>query len=296
MNYYNSDTVIYIDGEFVKANEAKTDLYSQSLHYGFATFEGIRAYKTHNDTRIFKARNHFERLKKSCELCNIPFNWDVDALITATYKVLELNNLKNAYIRPLVYCEPKMDLNKPKQSSIMICAWEWNSYLGDRQLKMCISPFEIVGTASTYVEAKITGNQATSILASNDAKARGFDEAILTDRQGNIVESSSSNIFVEKNGKLYTPAKGNIFPGITRAAIIDICNILDIEVIEKDISVEFLKNADGAFLCGTAVEVTGIHTVEEIVFKQRWRDSIGATLQRAYKNVVLEKVDYEVII
>lgn len=296
MNYYNSDTLIYVDGQFVKADDAKTDLYSQSLHYGFATFEGIRAYKTHNDTRIFKARKHFERLKNSCLLAAIPFNWDIDNLIVETYRLLEINNLKNAYIRPLVYCEPKMDLNKPQQSSIMICAWEWNSYLGDRQLKMCISPFEKVSTKSTFVEAKISGNQVTSILASNDAKSRGFDEAILLDRRGFVTESSSSNIFVEKGGKLYTPSLGHIFPGITRATIIDLCAILDIEVIQTEIDTEFLKNADGAFLCGTAVEVTGIHTIEEVVYKQRWRDSIGATLQRAYKNLVLEKVNYEVII
>ncbi|MNJ97589.1 Branched-chain-amino-acid aminotransferase [compost metagenome] len=296
MNYYNSNTVIYLDGQFVKATEAKTDLYGQSLHYGFAAFEGIRAYKTHNATRIFKAREHYERLKRSCELTGIPFKWNIEDLIRQTYRLLELNNLKDAYIRPLVFSEPQMTLVAPEKVSIMLCAWEWAAYLGDRQLKVCISPFERPNPKSTKIEAKISGNYVNSILATTDAKNNGFDEALLLDANGKVAEAPGANVFFEKGGKLYTPAKGNILPGITRATIIELCKVLDIEVIEKEITVDFLKDADSAFFCGTAVEVVGIHTIDETVYRQRWRDSIGATLQRAYKNLVLEKVNYEVII
>lgn len=296
MNYYNSNTVIYLDGEFVKAREVKTDLYGQSLHYGYAAFEGIRAYKTHNATRIFKAREHFERLKRSCDLTGIPFNWDINDLIVKTYRLLELNNLKDAYIRPLVFCEPNMSLTTPKASNIMICAWEWGSYFGDKQLKVCISPYERPNPKSIHIEAKMSGHYVNAILASGDAKNKGFDEALLLDVKGFIAEAPSANIFIEKNGKLYTPALGNILPGITRATIIELCKVLDIEVIEKQISIDFLHNADSAFFCGTAVEVVGIHTIDDVVYRPRWRDSIGATLQRAYKNLVLEKVNYEVII
>lgn len=296
MDYYHSNTVIYLNGQFVKAAEAKTDLYGQSLHYGFAAFEGIRAYKTHNATRIFKAREHYQRLKRSCELTGIPFNWDIDDLIKQTYRLLELNNLRDAYIRPLVFSDPQMTLIAPEKTSIMLCAWEWGAYLGDRQLKVCISSFERPNPKSTKIEAKISGNYVNSILATTDAKNRGFDEALLLDASGFVAEAPGANIFVEKNGKLYTPAKGNILPGITRATIIELCKVLDIEVIENEITVDFLLNADGGFLCGTAAEVVGIHTIDDMVFRQRWRDSIGATLQRAYKNLVLEKVNYEVII
>ena len=296
MNYYNSNSVIYLNGQFVKAEEAKTDLFGQSLHYGFAAFEGIRAYKTHNATRIFKAREHYERLKRSCELTGIPFNWNVDELIRQTYKLLELNNLKDAYIRPLVFSDPQMTLIAPENVSIMLCAWEWGAYLGDRQLKVHISSFERPNPKSTFIEAKISGHYVNSILATTDAKRNGFDEALLLDNQGFVAEGSGANIFIEKNGKLYTPAKGNILPGITRATIIELCHILEVEIIEKQITVDFLKDADSAFFCGTAVEVVGIHTIDEVVFRQKWRDSIGGTLQRAYKNLVLEKVNYEVII
>lgn len=296
MQYYNSNTVIYLNGAFVKASEAKTDLYGQSLHYGLAAFEGIRAYKTHNATRIFKIKEHFERLKKSCELVGIPYPWDNKDLIKKTYRLLEKNNLKDAYIRPIVYSEPQMTLVAPEEVNIMICAWEWGAYLGDKQLKVCISPFQRPNPKSTFVEAKISGHYVNSILATTDAKKRGFDEALLLDMNENVAEGSGANIFIEKGGKLYTPSLGNILAGITRATVIELCKMLDIEVIEKQINVEELKNADSAFFCGTAAEVIGIHTIDDTVYRQRWSDSIGYVIQRAYKNLVLEKVNYEVII
>lgn len=296
MQYYNSNTVIYLNGQFVKAEAAKTDLYGQSLHYGFAAFEGIRAYKTHNATRVFKIKEHYDRLQRSCELVNIPFPWDKNELIKQTYRLLELNKLKDAYIRPLVYCEPNMTLIAPQEASIMICAWEWGAYLGNKQLKVCISPFQRPNPKSTFVEAKISGHYVNSILATTDAKSKGFDEALLLDMNENVAEAPGANIFIEKNGKLYTPSLGNILAGITRNTVIELCNVLDIEVIEKTISVAELKKADSAFFCGTATEIIGIHTIDDVVYKQKWNDSIGATIQRAYKNLVLEKVNYEVII
>jgi branched-chain amino acid aminotransferase len=296
MKYYDSGTIIYLNDRFVKAEDAKTDLYGQSLHYGLAAFEGIRAYKTHNATRVFKIREHFERLQRSCELVGIPYQWDNNELIKQTYKLLELNNLKDAYIRPIVYSEPNMTLIAPEEVSIMICAWEWGAYLGNKQLKIAISPFQRPNPKSTFVEAKISGHYVNSILATTEAKKRGFDEALLLDMQGNVAEGSGANIFIEKGGKLYTPALGNILAGITRATVIELCKVLDIEIIEKAISVEELKNADSAFFCGTAAEVIGIHTIDDTVYRQRWSDSIGYTIQRAYKNLVLEKVNYEVII
>lgn len=296
MDYYDSSTVIYLNGKFVKAKDSKTDLYGQSLHYGLAAFEGIRAYKTHNATRIFKIREHYERLRRSCELVGIPYPWNNDELIKQTYRLLEINNLKDAYIRPLVYSEPNMTLIAPEKVNIMICAWEWGAYLGNKQLKVGISPFQRPNPKSTFVEAKISGHYVNSILATTDAKKRGFDEALLLDMEENVAEGSGANIFIEKNGKLFTPSLGNILAGITRATVIELCKVLDIELIEKKISVTELKNADSAFFCGTAAEIIGIHTIDDTVYRQRWTDSIGYTIQRAYKNLVLEKVNYEVII
>ncbi|KQS41908.1 aminotransferase class IV [Pedobacter sp. Leaf194] len=296
MKYYNSNTIIYLDGRFEKAMDSSTDLYGQSLHYGYAAFEGIRAYKTHNGNRIFKAAAHFDRLERSCQLANIPFPWDKQELIKETYKLLTLNKLKDAYIRPLVFCHPNMKLNSPGGVSIFICAWDWDAYSGNKLLKLSISDYERPNPKSTPMEAKLSGNYVNSILATTAANVKGYDDALLLDMHGFVAESSGANIFLEKDGKLYTPSLGNILPGITRATVKELCTVLDIECIEKKLTVEDLRKADGAFLCGTATEIAGIASIDDIVFRTLWRESIGYTIQRAYKNLVLEKVNYEVII
>ena len=296
MEYYDSNTVLYLNGEFIKAAEAKTDLYGQSLHYGYAVFEGIRAYNTHNGTRVFKAKEHYDRLQRSAELMHIPFPFDKDELIKQTYKLLEQNNLKDAYIRPLVYCAPNMSLVPATDVSILICAWDWAAYLGNTLQKVCISSYQRPNPKSTHVEAKASGHYVNSILATAEAKSKGFDEAILLDMNNNIAEASGANVFIEKKGKLYTPSLGCILPGITRATVIQLCKTLDIECIEKNLSTEDLRTADSAFLCGTAAEIAGIASVDEVTFPTAWTDSLGATLQRTYKALVLEKQNYEVII
>lgn len=296
MQYFNSNTQLYLNGEFVHSKDASTDLYSQSLHYGYAVFEGIRAYNTHNGTRVFKAKRHYERLKRSCELVNIPFEWDIDDLVNQTYKLLKLNKLKDAYIRPLVYCAPNMTLSAPTSVNIMICAWEWAAYLGDKQVRVCISSYQRPNPKSTPIEAKVSGHYVNSILATTEAKTRGYDEALLLDQNEFVAEAPGANIFMEKSGKLYTPSLGNILPGITRETVMQLCNSLDIECIEKQITVKELKQADSAFMCGTAAEIIGLKSIDEDIFPLKWADSLGATLQRTYKCLVLEKQNYEVFI
>lgn len=296
MKYVNSNTVLYLNGKFQKAANSTAEIYEQSLHYGYAVFEGIRAYQTHNGTRVFKAREHFERLKRSAELVNLPFPWEVSDLIKQTYKLLQLNNLKDAYIRPLVYCAPNMSMVAATEVSIMICAWEWDAYPGNEQLKVGVSSYESPNPKSFPIAAKVTGNDGNSTLATIEAKRNGFDEALLLDSNGHIAAGPGANIFIEKNGKLYTPPLGSIFPGITRATVIELCHILDIEIIEKNLSVADVKNADSAFFCGTATEIAGIASIDEYQFPIRWNDSVGATIQRTYKCLVLEKQNYEVII
>jgi branched-chain amino acid aminotransferase len=286
--YFNEKTIIYLNGNFVKASEANTDLYSQTLHYGYGVFEGIRAYDTHNGSRIFKPREHYERLKNSCQLINIPFDYDIDDLINQTYKILELNHFKDAYIRPLVFCGPNMSLTKPNSVSIMICAWEWGAYLGDNLLNVTISSYSRPHPKSTKIEAKVCGHYVNSILAATEAKENGFDEAILLDTEGFLAEGPGSNLFFEKDGKLFTPKTGNILPGITRATVIDLCKNLEIELVEGEFLPKDLANADGAFLCGTAAEVIGLQSLENKKFGKDWNNTLGKKLQTAYKNVVLE--------
>lgn len=296
MQYYDSNTTLYLNGQFIKSAEAKTDLYSQSLHYGYAVFEGIRAYHTHNGTRIFKAKEHFDRLQRSAELMHIPFPYDKDDLIKQTYKLLKKNNLKDAYIRPLVYCGQNMSLGPGAETSILICAWEWDAYLGNHLLKVGVSSYQRPNPKSTHVEAKASGHYVNSILATTEAKSKGFDEAILLDMNGHIAEAPGANIFIEKNGRLYTPPLGSILAGITRATVIALCRTLEIECVEKHLTLEELKNADSAFFCGTAAEIAGIASIDHVPYPGNWDESLGATVQRTYKALVLEKQNYEVII
>ena len=287
--YFNEQTTIYLNGEFVKATKATADLYGQSLHYGYGVFEGIRAYNTENGVRVYKATEHYERLKKSCQMINIPFEYDVDDLIEQTYKVLEVNNFTDAYVRPLVFCGPNMSLTKPNSVSILICAWEWSAYLGDNLLNVTISSFCRPHPKSTKIEAKVCGHYVNSILATTEAKEKGFDEAILLDTDGFLAEGPGSNLFFEKEGKLFTPKTGNILPGITRATVVELCKDLEIELTEGAFLPEDLANADSAFLCGTAAEIIGLQSLEKKNFPKNWNETLGKKLQTAYKNLVLEK-------
>ncbi|WKK57919.1 branched-chain amino acid transaminase [Sphingobacterium sp. BN32] len=296
MQYYNQDTLIYLNNRFVKASSAGVDLFGQSLHYGYGAFEGLRAYSTHNGTRIFKAEEHYERLKKSCEAIGLPYTWNNRELIEKTYELLEVNNLRSAYIRPLIYSGSNMHLTSATSANIMIAAWEWGPYLGQNLLKVNISKIERPNPKSFPVGAKVSGQFINSILATSDAIQHGFDEALLVDQEGFVAQASSENLFIEKDFKIYTPPLGNIFPGITRQTVIDICKGLNFDIIEKRLSVQDVYEADSAFLSGTAAGIIGINQVDQVVYPEAWEDSIGASIQRKYKNLVLEQENYEVII
>ncbi len=287
--YFNEETILYYDGKYTKSIDAEVNLYTQTMHYGYGVFEGIRAYNTENGVRLYKATEHYERLKKSCQMINIPFEYDVDDLIEQTYKVLEVNNFTDAYVRPLVFCGPNMSLTKPSSVSILICAWEWGAYLGDKLLNVTISSFCRPHPKSTKIEAKVCGHYVNSILATTEAKEKGFDEAILLDTDGFLAEGPGSNLFFEKEGKLFTPKTGNILPGITRATVIELCKDLEIELTEGAFLSEDLANADSAFLCGTAAEIIGLQSLEKKNFPKNWNETLGKKLQTAYKNLVLEK-------
>jgi branched-chain amino acid aminotransferase len=287
--YYNENTIIYYNGEFCKASETRGNLYDQSLHYGYGVFEGIRSYATKNGVRIFKAKEHFERMKYSCEAIGIPYPFNNEELVAISYEVLQRNGLKDAYIRPLVSCSPNMTLTKAVGSHVLIAAWDWGAYLGDKLLNIGTSSFRRITPASFKVDAKVTGHYVNSILATQEAKDQGFDEALMLDIEGYVAEGPGANIFIEKDGVLYTPQKGSILPGITRATVLEICRELDMTVIEKKITREEIYEADSAFFCGTAAEVIGIASLDKRLVKRPWSGSLGAIIQKTYKNLVLEE-------
>lgn len=288
-NYYNENTVIYLNGAFVKASEAKMDMYSQSLHYGYSVFEGIRSYKTVNDeTKIFKAVEHFERLRASAQALNLPYTYDTAELITATYEVLKRNRIQDAYIRPVVYAPANMSFNLNTESYIVIEAWEMAPFLGDKLLRVMTSSFQRPNPKGFKIHAKAAGHYVNSILASQEAKRLGYDEALLLDMNDKVAEAPGANVFYEKDGTLFTPATGNILPGITRATVIELCEELNIPVKEKLFRQADMYGADAAFFCGTAAEVIGLQSLDDKPFTVSWNNTLSKLIQDSYKNLIVE--------
>lgn len=289
-NYYNENTVLYLNGAFVKASEAKMDFYSQSFHYGYSVFEGIRSYRTlTGETKIFKAEEHFERLKVSAESLNMPYAWSVNELTDATYELLSKNQLQDAYIRPVVYAPANMSFNQNTESFIVIEVWEMAPFLGDKLLRVMTSSFQRPNPKGFKIHAKAAGHYVNSILASQEAKANGYDEALLGDMNGNVAEGPGANVFYEKNGCLYTTAVGNILPGITRATVLELCAELNIPVEQKLFVKEEMYGADAAFFCGTAAEVIGMQSLDDKTFALPWEKTVSRTIQLAYKDLVVAK-------
>src|SRR5882724_3356389 len=290
-NYYNERTMLWLNGQLVKAAEATIDLYSQSMHYGYAVFEGIRSYRTASgDTRIFKATEHYDRLRHSALTLNLPYEYSTDELIEATYELLRVNNLQDAYIRPLVYAPANMTFNTNALSHVSIAAWEMAPFLGDKLLRIMSSSFQRPNPKGFHITAKASGHYVNSILASQEAKAKGYDEALLMDMNGHVAEGTGANVFFEKDGRLYTPPPGHILPGITRATVMEICSELQLPVEEKWFTVEEMKDADAAFFCGTAAEVIGWESLDGAPFKLKWNQSVSAVIQQAYADRVVERI------
>lgn len=287
--YFNDETIIFLDGKYVKAADAGVNLYNQTMHYGNGVFEGIRSYATEEGTKIFKSKEHYDRLHYSAEKMHIKLNYTVEELEAISYEVLKRNNLTDAYLRPLVYLGANMSLQPVEEVHVVIMAWEWGKYLGDKMLRLGLSSYQRPNPKSCHVEAKVVGHYTNSILATTEAKQNGYDEALLTDMNGHIAEGPGANFFLEKDGKLFTAPLGNILAGITRATVIELAKKLNIPLEEKFFTPEDIKAADAAFFCGTAAEVIGIESLDDYVFPKTWKDTKGAIIQRNYMNLVLHK-------
>jgi branched-chain amino acid aminotransferase len=287
--YYTDDTMIFLNGNFVQASKAGIDPFSQTLHYGYGVFEGIRSYESIYGTKIFKARQHFERLKRTCEMLDIPLNYSVEELGQLSYQLLEKNGFTAAYIRPLVYGGPNLSLNPAQEASLVIAAWRWGKYFGDKSLKVCISSYKRPHPETIKPEAKVSGHYVSSVMATAEAKKRGYDEGLMIDLNGFVAQGPGANFFFEKDGVLYTAPTGNIFPGITRETVFQICKELDIPVKEKLYKAEELFEADSAFFCSTAAEIAEVESIEGQMLSKPWKKSLGAIVQDAYKSLVLDK-------
>jgi branched-chain amino acid aminotransferase len=284
--YFNDKTVVYYNGHFVKAKEAGCSPYLQTLHYGLGVFDGMRAYQTPQGVKIFKAQDHFQRLRRSAEKIMLACPYQATELEQIAYSLLEMNKLKNAYIRPILLSADNMGLTASQESILFMGVWKWPRYLGEKLLHTCISSYQRPHPAAFPVDGKICGMYVNSIMATTEAKRKGFDEAIMLDYQGFVAQGPGANIFFEKDGVLFTPPAGNILQGITRRTIIDMARQMDIPVQEKHFSPQELMQADAAIFTGTAAEIAGIATINGIKLRREFNQTLCAQLSEHFMDLV----------
>jgi branched-chain amino acid aminotransferase len=262
--------LIWMDGELVPWNEAKVHVLTHSLHYGLGVFEGIRAYETKTGPAVFRLTPHIERLFDSAKIYMLDIPFTVDEIIDATKATVRENGLNSCYIRPIVYLGyGEMGLNPlPCPVQVSIAVLEWGAYLGDEGIKngvrMKVSSWQRHNVNSMPPAAKGTGMYINSSMAKVEALKAGYDEAILLSPQGYVSECTGENIFIVKNGAIYTPpVSAGALEGITQDAVRTIARDLGYEYSEANIVRSDLYTADEAFLSGTAAEIVPIRSVDD---------------------------------
>ncbi len=292
MSMSDRDGFIWQDGKLVPWREATTHALTHSLHYGMAVFEGVRAYQTDKGTAIFRLQDHTQRLARSAHIFQMALPYSHEELNEAQKEVIRANKLESGYIRPLAfYGSEKMGVSpRGAKVHVIIAAWPWGAYLGEegmqRGIRIKTSSFTRHHVNITMVRAKASGNYMNSILANNEALTDGYDEAMLLDPEGYVCEGAGENIFIVKNGKLYTPDLTSCLEGITRATVIQLAGEMGIEVVEKRITRDEVYCADEAFFTGTAAEVTPIRELDNRQIGVGHRGPVTKALQEKYFDVV----------
>ena len=267
--------------------DANTHLLTHTLHYGLGVFEGVRAYNTSKGPSIFRLKDHTERLFKSASTVNMKIPFSVEKINQAHIKVIQANNLDEAYIRPMCfYGSEGMGLRADNLNvHTMVAAWEWPSYMDpearEKGIKVKLSTYKRQ-VKNPVSNAKVNGNYVHSIVALTEALEAGFDEALMLDADGYVAEGSGENFFIVKDGKLYSPFLDSCLDGITRKTIIDLAMELKIPFQEKKITVEDVFDADESFFSGTAAEVVPINSLDNQKIGTGLRGPVTEKLQKTY--------------
>jgi branched-chain amino acid aminotransferase len=288
MSMADRDGLIWYDGRMVPWRQATTHVLTHTLHYGMGVFEGVRAYKTDQGTAIFRLREHTDRLFRSAHILGMKLPFDKETLSQAQLAAVRENGLDSAYIRPMAfYGSEAMGISAKNLSvHVIVAAWKWGAYLGQEALEKGIrvktSSFSRHHVNVTMCKAKANGNYMNSILAHKEAEQDGYDEALLLDVDGFVAEGSGENIFIVRNGKLYTPDLTSALEGITRDTIITLAQEIGVPVIEKRITRDEVYSADEAFFTGTAAEVTPIRELDGRVIGEGRRGPVTTRLQTLF--------------
>ena len=288
---------IWMDGKLVESSDSKIHVLTHTLHYGTGVFEGVRAYETSDGPAIYRLEDHTNRLFESAKLIGMQIPYDAKELNDAQSQVVKINNLKNAYIRPMCfYGSEGMGLRADNlKVHTIIAAWDWGSYLGDDKIlngiKVKVTDFPKRSEKSMLHKAKASGNYLYSMLALKDALNSGYDEALILDIDDNVNEGSGENFFTIINNTIHTPKDATVLNGITRQTVMKIARDLNYRVEETNISVDDVKSSDEAFFTGTAAEVTPIIQVDNVKINDGKPGEITKKIQKLYFDLIRGKVD-----
>ena len=293
MGMDDRDGKIWMDGELVDWRDAKIHVLTHTLHYGCGAFEGVRAYNTVKGPAIFRLREHTERLFNSAKILRMKIPFTPEQVMDAQRAVVRENKLDSGYLRPLTWIGSEKLGVSPKGNKIhlMVAAWAWGAYLGEEGLRRGIrvktSSYTRHHVNITMTQAKAVSNYSNSILANMEATEDGYDESLLLDSAGFVSEGAGENIFVIKNGVVYTPdLSAGALNGITRDTIKHICEDLGLKLVEKRITRDEVYIADEAFFTGTAAEVTPIRELDRIELGAGSRGPITEKIQTAFFDIV----------
>ncbi len=297
MSMADRDGFIWFDGKMVPWREAQIHVLTHTLHYGTGVFEGVRAYHADQGTAIFRLEKHTDRLFNSAKILGMDIPYTKEELIAAQIAAVKDNNLDSAYIRPMCfYGAEGIGLRADNlKVHTMVAAWEWGAYLGKEALEKGIrirtSSFTRHHVNITMCKAKANGNYMNSTMALQEALRDGYDEALLLDVDGYVAEGSGENIFIVRDGIIYTPELTSALEGITRETIMALASDIGVEVKEKRITRDEVYIADEAFFTGTAAEVTPIRELDGRSIGCGSRGPITEKLQKMYFDLVHGRIE-----
>ena len=288
------DGKIWMDGQLVEWRDAKIHVLSHTLHYGCGAFEGVRAYKGDDgSTAIFRLEEHTTRLFNSAKILRMVIPFTKEEVNQAQIEVIRANKLESGYLRPLTWVgDKKLGVStKGNDIHLMVAAWPWGAYLGEegmkRGIRVKISSYTRHHVNITMTQAKAVSNYTNSILANREATDDGYDEAVLLDASGFVSEGAGENIFVIKDGVVYTPdLSAGALNGITRNTVLHICKDLGLELVQKRITRDEVYISDEVFFTGTAAEVTPIREIDRIEIGSGSRGPITEKIQSAFFDIV----------
>jgi branched-chain amino acid aminotransferase len=290
---HDRDGFIWMDGQFVPWRDAKVHVLTHTLHYGCGAFEGVRAYDTVHGTALFRLREHTDRLFNSAKILRMDMPFAHEQLMAAQREVVRVNGLRQCYIRPLIWLGSESQGMGAQNvlTHAMVVAWELGAYLGEEGLKRGIrvktSSYTRHHVNITMTQAKAVSNYTNSILAHREVIADGYDEALLLDPSGFVCEGAGENLFIIKDGVVYTPdLSAGALNGITRNTIFAICQDLGLKLVEKRITRDEVYIADEAFFTGTAAEVTPIRELDRVPLGAGTRGPLTQQIQSAFFDIV----------